>query len=240
MAEADLSSLSLKELKSLIAEAGLSSADCLDKSDLRERAAQARARLRERAPAPAAAASRLERRFGSLQCLVLGHPEVLAGRASADLCVLVLHGLGATSSDFADLPAMLANALGQRKVCYVLPQAPAVPMLGYAWWQIDVMAFLTMQSSGPEAMARMIRQQPEGLDTCRESLAQLLREVRQFAAAASGKLLHPRKLLLGGFSQGAMTSMDAALQVRWRGRTFAKNDDPFADMQQQGWAEREV
>jgi predicted esterase len=216
----DLTTLSLKALKDLIARAGLSSADCIDKADLRARAAEAQERLKASAPKTRSGGSggsfeRVSRKFGPYDCIVLGHADVLRGSATADLCVIILHGLGATSSDFADLPSMLGvdAALAGRRMLYVFPQAPAVPMLGYAWWQIDVMSFLTLQSAAPDAIAKLIREAPVGLDRCRASLAVLLQEVRGFAAAASGKPFHPKRLLLGGFSQGAMTSMDAALQV---------------------------
>lgn len=221
----DLTKLSLKALKDLIARAGLSSADCIDKADLRTRAAEAQERLKASAPKtrmPPGGVSgnsgsfeRASRKFGPYDCIVLGHSDVMRGSATADLCVVILHGLGATSSDFADLPSMLGvdAALAGRRMVYVFPQAPAVPMLGYAWWQIDVMSFLSLQSAAPDAIAKLIREPPSGLDRCRASLAALLQEVRGFAAAASGTPLHPKRLLLGGFSQGAMTSMDAALQV---------------------------
>ena len=41
----DIATLSVGELKALISGAGLSYADCVEKSDLRARAAEARARL---------------------------------------------------------------------------------------------------------------------------------------------------------------------------------------------------
>jgi predicted esterase len=219
--EEDLTTLSLKGLKDLISRAGLSSADCIDKADLRARAAQAQERLKASAPKTKPAGSggsldRINRKFGPYDCIVLGPADVLRGSATADLCVVILHGLGATSSDFADLPSILGvdAALANRRILYVFPQAPAVPMLGYAWWQIDVMSFLSLQSAAPDAIATLIRKPPAGLDSCRASLAVMMREVRGFAAATSGKPLHFKKLLLGGFSQGAMTSMDAALQVQ--------------------------
>mmetsp|Transcript_3 Transcript_3/g.5 ORF Transcript_3/g.5 Transcript_3/m.5 type:complete len:331 (+) Transcript_3:59-1051(+) len=221
----DLTTLSLKALKDLIARAGLSSADCIDKADLRTRAAEAQERLKASAPKTRmppgggggnnGSFERASRKFGPYDCIVLGHSDVMRGSATADLCVVILHGLGATSSDFADLPSMLGvdAALAGRRMVYVFPQAPAVPMLGYAWWQIDVMSFLSLQSAAPDAIAKLIREPPSGLDRCRASLAALLQEVRGFAAAASRTPLHPKRLLLGGFSQGAMTSMDAALQM---------------------------
>ena len=46
--DGDIATLSVTALKALITSAGLSYAGCVEKSDLRERAAEARARLRPR------------------------------------------------------------------------------------------------------------------------------------------------------------------------------------------------
>ena len=56
----DIATLSVGELKALISGAGLSYADCVEKSDLRARAAEARARL------PLAPVTRSN---GGMQCI---------------------------------------------------------------------------------------------------------------------------------------------------------------------------
>ena len=54
---AGVDALSVTEMKSLIKSAGLSSADCLEKSDLRKRSREALARLDEARPSKARRAS---------------------------------------------------------------------------------------------------------------------------------------------------------------------------------------
>eukprot|EP00966_Prymnesium_polylepis_P283919 6558970-Prymnesium_polylepis.1 len=57
MSDDAIASLSIKELRALIAEAGLSTEGCLDKNDLRERAAEAQRHLATRSAVPAATPS---------------------------------------------------------------------------------------------------------------------------------------------------------------------------------------
>ena len=59
--------------------------------------------------------------------------------------------------------------------------------------------------AGPAALAPLLRKMPPGLVEARQRLSQLLDEV-----AASSGLPHS-KVVLGGFSQGAMTAIDVAL-----------------------------
>ena len=215
----DIDTLGLKALKELITSAGLSFEDCIDKADLRARAREA---LEKKKSQPAAASStppqrptRQERTLGSYPCLVQGPPELLAGEAAAppaDLLMVVLHGLGASNSDLADVPSHLVSAdarLGSKRVVAVFPQAPPSP-LGNAWWQFNVQDFIgtQMMPQGPakEAMmARLIRQKPPGLDECRAKMATLLEEARALAGGAAGSL-PPSKLVLAGFSLGASTA----------------------------------
>ena len=222
----DLTTLSIKELKELIRSSGLSFEDCIDKADLRSRAAEAQERLEASAPkgggggggggggsSAAGGMARASKTFGGYDALVIGPPSVLDGSEAAELAVIVLHGLGATKEDFADLPRMLGGeqALAGRRLVYVLPQAPPSPLLGAAWWQINVAAFLAISTASPDSMAKMIREEPVGLSQCREKLQKLCAEVRAFAGG--GSALPSRRLLLAGFSQGAMTAMDTALHM---------------------------
>ena len=54
--------------------------------------------------------------------------------------------------------------------------------------------------------------EPQGLSTCRGRMSRLLSEARQLAGG-SGAALPAERVLVGGFSQGAMTALDAALQA---------------------------
>ena len=73
------------------------------------------------------------------------------------------------------------------------------------------MKFLTVQTAGPAAMASLIREEPPGLREARASLSELLAEARRLGGGGGGATLTSKQLLIGGFSQGAMTSLDLAL-----------------------------
>ena len=211
----ELNALSIREMKDLISKAGLDFSDCSEKSELRSRAADALAALAAAPPpadgataSPAAAAAPVaERTLGGYACRLAGAPEVLSGSTAADLAVIVLHGFGATNGDFADIPSMLSG-LGGKKVIYAFPQAPATP-IGNAWWQIDLMGFMALQSADDASLAKLIREEPAGLKECRVALTSLIGEVRKIGGG--GGLLESRKVVLGGFSQGAITALDVCL-----------------------------
>jgi len=214
----DVDSLSLKELKALIQESGLSFADCLDKADLRARAREAQERLAATAAPSKPAPGRrtvVEREMAGYACKVSGPEDVLGGSAAADLVVIMLHGLGATNSDLVEVPAVLGQiepALGSRKLLWVFPQAPMTP-IGAAWFTIDVMKFMMMQMSPDERMiAQLIREEPEGMGLCRGSMRRLLDEARGLGGGGGAPLPY-KQVLVSGFSLGAMTALDTALQL---------------------------
>mmetsp|Transcript_11154 Transcript_11154/g.22604 ORF Transcript_11154/g.22604 Transcript_11154/m.22604 type:complete len:305 (-) Transcript_11154:180-1094(-) len=210
MADDDVETMSLKALKELIASAGLSLDGCIEKPDIRQRAREAQAALATKAEAPPPArGGSTKQTLGGYSCIVKAPEDVLSGAIAADLAVIVLHGYGASSSDFADVPSLIDPHLAGKRVLYVFPQAPSTA-IGTAWWQIDLMGFLTLATSGEAAIAKMIREEPKGLREARASLAKLLEQV--CAMAGAGTPLPTSRVVLGGFSQGAMTALDAALQ----------------------------
>ena len=144
MSDADVDAMSLKELKAIIAKSGLSSADCLDKSDLRARAREAVERLASASTSNSAgsggtsgsAGSTISKTMGGYPCIVKGPADLLSGSGTpADMVMVVLHGLGATNSDLAEVPAMLAQyepSIGSARLVQIFPQAPQTP-IGTAW-----------------------------------------------------------------------------------------------------------
>lgn len=60
-----------------------------------------------------------------------------------DLVVIMLHGYGASNSDFVPLAKLLLSLpggpLAGKTVAWVFPQAPAGSTGAAEWWQIDVM-----------------------------------------------------------------------------------------------------
>lgn len=223
----DVDALSLKELKALITEAGLSAADCIDKSDLRTRAKEAQSVLADKpAPAPALApepsptatsTTSTTKTFGGYECIVKGASDLLDGSGPpADLLIVCLHGLGATNADLAPVPDMLGGlepAVAAARTLCVFPQAPMLAAVGStAWWEFNVMGYMqALMTRDQDQMAKLIREKPAGLDGCRVAMATLLEQARGLAAGAAGAPFPNAKLLLMGFSLGAITALDLAL-----------------------------
>jgi len=212
------SSWSIKELKRVIAEAGLDTTGCFEKSEIVERAQEAQRILLQKAQANAPPAagdgSMQEVRLGTYDALVFG----LKQGQRVDAVVLVLHGFGATSRDFASLAHMVPSSepLKGKNVVFVFPQAPAngQTMGQAAWWVIDVMSWIGALQSGDEGIARLIRNRPPGLEECRSQMTDFVERTMAMVQGA-----HPENsidnvpIILGGFSQGGMTAMDLALHL---------------------------
>ena len=118
--------------------------------------------------------------------------------------VVLLHGFGAPGHDLVGLGPALNCPAGTR---FVFPEAPlALPMpmmQGRAWWMIDVER---IQQAAMTGTMRDIRgEEPAELASVRTMVGQMLDAVDE--------ALKPSKVLLGGFSQGAMVSLDVAIQT---------------------------
>jgi len=130
-----------------------------------------------------------------------------------ELAVVFCHGFGAPGDDLVPLSAELARAvpaLGTRARFY-FPHAPLVleqwGMMGSrAWWMIDMEALnRAMMSGGFRERSRS--DVPKGLHEARAMLLKLVDEVR----ADTG--LPTSRIVLGGFSQGSMLTIDVATQL---------------------------
>lgn len=121
--------------------------------------------------------------------------------------VVLMHGFGAPGDDLVPLWRFLQAPSGTR---FIFPEAPlSLSMLGFgearAWWMIDL-ARLEGALAGGTSPSVLAREIPAGLVEAREKVFSLLEEVeRRFA---------PSRLVLGGFSQGAMLACDVALRAR--------------------------
>lgn len=120
--------------------------------------------------------------------------------------VVLLHGFGAPGDDLAPLWRVLAPLVGTR---FVFPEAPLDLGIahagGRAWWWIDLEERMRCQAMGK---TRDIAEVPEGLDTARAKVGALL------DAIDSELNPPPGKVVLGGFSQGAMLSLDVAIRSK--------------------------
>jgi phospholipase/carboxylesterase len=139
--------------------------------------------------------------FGELEAVVAGGTD---GEGGGDGPVVVLlHGFGAPGDNLVDLWRYLPVPKGTR---FVFPAAPIdltehFGMEARAWWMIDMFALQMAMREGRHR--EVLGAVPEGLEAARAKVIALLDEVEA--------RMRPSKILLGGFSQGAMLSLDVAL-----------------------------
>lgn len=119
--------------------------------------------------------------------------------------VVLLHGFGAPGTDLVGLWRVLSVPAETR---FVFPEAPLEMAPGFgesrAWWMIDVAALERSMATGePRDMTQQV---PEGMAEARQQVDAMLDAVTTELRVPEGKLV------LGGFSQGAMLSLDLALR----------------------------
>jgi len=118
--------------------------------------------------------------------------------------VVLLHGFGAPGDDLVPLWRALRVP---PEVRFVFPEAPLAPRElggGRAWWMIDLVALQAERARGQRSDRS--RQEPEGLAPAREHVIALLDGVQERFGVSGDRIV------LGGFSQGAMVSCDVALR----------------------------
>lgn len=142
--------------------------------------------------------------LGGLTCRVVGGEDRAGGGTGP--AVILLHGYGAPGTDLVPLWRSLRVP---PEVRFVFPEAPIAlgppmaPPGGRAWWHIDVAALEHALRTG--STRELSAGVPEGLVAARERVSALLDAVTHDLAAPS------ERVVLGGFSQGAMLACDVAL-----------------------------
>jgi phospholipase/carboxylesterase len=139
---------------------------------------------------------------GGLNVLLAGGTD-REGGGDGPLVVL-LHGFGAPGDDLASLWRVIDAPPGTR---WAFPAAPleleGMGFGGRAWWMIDVERLITARERGNRD--ELEREAPAGM---REAHAHVVRMLD-----ALGDRLKPSRVVLGGFSQGAMVACDVALRT---------------------------
>jgi phospholipase/carboxylesterase len=140
--------------------------------------------------------------FGGLRARVTGGVDRDGGGDGP--AVVLLHGFGAPGDDLVPLARVLDVP---REVRFVFPAAPLAlgPEYGNgrAWWWVDMVEREIARRSG--RAIDIAAQEPPGIDEAREKLVAFL------DAAMPALGVAPERMLLGGFSQGAMLALDAFL-----------------------------
>ena len=136
--------------------------------------------------------------------------RMLEARERAELLCILCHGYGAPGDDLVPIGAHLQGLPGLARVSFAFPEAPESipgmpPAYARAWWQIDVGRFQRAAMTGD--IQALLDEVPAGMAEARKKL----REVVDALAKKSGLPLS--KIVLGGFSQGAMIATDTALRL---------------------------
>jgi phospholipase/carboxylesterase len=150
----------------------------------------------------------VKRTFGELATTVLGGEDGRGGGSGP--AVVLLHGFGAGGDDLVPLAREIDAPAGTR---FLFPEAPlslarelGEPMYGdaRAWWMIDIER---MQRAVARGETRdLTNEEPPGLQPARAKLVAML------DAAIGALAIDPKKLVIGGFSQGSMLTTDLALR----------------------------
>lgn len=140
----------------------------------------------------------------SMQLLELGGVKVRAVGGEGLPAVLLCHGFGAPGDDLVPLAEAL-DAKGQWR--WFFPEAPldlrSLGIPGRAWWQIDMMRLQMAMMTGQTR--QLAEETPPGLDVARGALEGVI------AALERDHAVRRDRLVIGGFSQGAMLSTELAL-----------------------------
>jgi phospholipase/carboxylesterase len=137
--------------------------------------------------------------IAGLTTRIVGPPQ---GHDDATLTVILLHGFGAPGDDLVDLARYL-----EVPARFVFPEAPLELSGMYgdsrAWWLLDLARLeAELRSGDPHDRSA---EQPEGLPAARAQVSRLVDQVAARFATTD------ERIVLGGFSQGAMVSLDVAL-----------------------------
>jgi phospholipase/carboxylesterase len=116
--------------------------------------------------------------------------------------VVLLHGFGAPGDDLAPLWRVVDAPRGTRWAFPAGPEAVPIEPGRRAWWFIDIERRLLAAERGE--LESLSREVPPGMTEARARVTALLDEL--------DARLKPTKVVLGGFSQGAMLACDVALR----------------------------
>jgi phospholipase/carboxylesterase len=154
----------------------------------------------------------LTTQLGSLSCRVY---QEAAGPPT--LAVVLCHGFGAPGDDLVSLgPELVRRSPALAPVRFIFPSAP-LSLAGImpsamgdsrAWWMLDMERMIAIRmGQGPQTPEQLRAEVPDGLPQARRALMGLV------DAAARATSLSLSRLVLGGFSQGAMLATDVAFRL---------------------------
>lgn len=145
-------------------------------------------------------------RLGSLECGIVRPTDTFQ---KIDALAVFCHGFGAGGDDLVGLASEILQIAPDQSTMMVFPAAPLSledqGMPGArAWWLLSIQRLLNALEDGRYDQVR--EEIPEGIDSAREKLVESIESALDLCG------LDESRLLLAGFSQGAMLSVDTALR----------------------------
>lgn len=154
-----------------------------------------------------------QRHIGPLPCIIV---DSSADASQIDHLVVLCHGYGASCSDLAGLSANWLESLQERgsHFRFIFPNAPIslAPMGmpgGFAWWPLN-MARL-MEAMEAQSFEDLHRETPPGIQEATDQLGEVVKAAINEVQGDS-----EISLSIGGFSQGAMVTMNGTLMGAWK------------------------
>lgn len=127
--------------------------------------------------------------------------------------VILCHGFGAPGNDLVPLvDELIAVEPALASMRFYVPAAPiSLGNTGWgdarAWWPINLPTVARFQAGDPTALREFSKAEPHGMPLARQALLKLVNEVSTQTKLPLGRVM------LGGFSQGAMLATDVALRL---------------------------
>jgi phospholipase/carboxylesterase len=123
--------------------------------------------------------------------------------------MILLHGFGSTAERWLPFTnaISLSRGQGQAQGHFIFPEGPsettppAGPVGGRAWWPLELISYIRSPGSLPD----LSQASPHGIETAAARVRTLL------ASLDAGVLHRHQRTILGGFSQGAMVSIETLL-----------------------------
>lgn len=170
---------------------------------------------REGRQLPVAAVSSQEPSWGGLHVHHVVRRE--HGPPSTDLVVILLHGWGARGDDLVGMARSLSVPSGTH---FLVPEAPLDrPGGGRAWWHLDA----NRVRNAPPGGRDLSRDHPAGLDEARAAVSAVVADAQRIYEVPADRVV------IGGFSQGAMLATDVALHAdEALGGVFVLSGTPVA------------
>ncbi|MBT4762839.1 MAG: esterase [Bdellovibrionaceae bacterium] len=143
-------------------------------------------------------------------CKIAGLDTINIGGTENNTCVIILHGYGADNKDLASLAH---HTPGADKLSWYFPngilEVPLSPfMMGRAWFPIDMAAY--EKAMAEKTFRDFSKKRPGGFDEAMNKVNELYFNLQE----------KYDKIIVGGFSQGAMIATELAL----------KNDDSVSGL----------